>query len=323
VTLAESFAFVASEEEWGTFRSFGPVTGVERWIASYAACPGKPGKLDEYERLRPAFLRRVHKRLRSGEWIGEGFDPAQGPDLLLIPRHLWRSLDFDSYEDEVSGAGFRFVSLLMSSGPDQESLHVARTHTGKIPLSQILGCVATPDEAAEYAELKPYAGPIIIVLGAPVSQRERDHWRCRELQEKLWARALPRLLSGEWVAEGFTKGALQRTRITTEILPELRCDFSSDEIYSEPELALHFYRVLIDTTPVAKPRPNPGTSRRRLKDWLGKLATSERELVRKGRLLEEARAALSDTSITNNMLEECLRETGTSRALLFTGRPPK
>jgi hypothetical protein len=101
VSLAASFAFVASPAEWDAFQSYGEVTGIDCWINSLAASdrPGGAGKLDEYERLRSAFLARVHDRLCSGDWIGEGFDPTQGPELLLIPQQLWRSLEFDPYED--------------------------------------------------------------------------------------------------------------------------------------------------------------------------------------------------------------------------------
>jgi hypothetical protein len=324
VTLAESFAFVASESEWTTFRSFGDVTGVDRWINAFGASPGVSEKLDEYERLRSVFVARVHERLCSGEWIGEGFDPAHGPELRMIPQHLWRSLEFAPYDEEASGAGFRFVSLVMSSRPNQEPRNLTRSPTGRIPLSEILECVATAEEAAEYAALKPYAGPImLIVLGAPPSQYEVRHGLCCDLQEKLWARVLPRLMAGQWVARGFTKGALHRTPITSEIWPELRCDFSKDEVYSGPELELHFYRVVIDTSPVDQPRPAPGTCRRRLNQWLRTISTQEREPVRKAGLLEEARTALSDRSISKNMLEECLRETATGPLLLLAGRPRK
>jgi hypothetical protein len=324
VTLAESFAFVASSNEWETFRSFGDVTGIDRWIDGLATFPGdtERGKLHEYERLRSAFVARVHEHLRSGEWIGEGFDPAQGPELRVIPRHLWRSLEFEPYDEEASGVGFRFVSLVMSSRADQEPRHLARAHTGKIPLSAILESVATPDEAAEYGALKPFAMPImVIVLEAPPSEYERNHGRCCDLQERLWARVLARLLSGEWIAEGFTKGSLQRTRITSEIWPELRCDFSRGEAYSEPELELHFYRVVIDTSPVAQPRPTPGTSRRRLNEWLRKIATEERDPVRRMDLLDEAKIALGDNTVTLNMLDESLRANELGDVLIIRGRP--
>jgi hypothetical protein len=183
------FEFVASPEEWQTFLSFGQVTGIDRWIDSYA---DGTGKLDDYERLQSAFLTRVQDRLSSGEWTCEAFDPKLGPELRLIPEQLWRSLQFVPYEDAVSGAGFKFVNLLFSS----------RAKSARAPSS------------------------------------------------------------------------------------------------------------------------TPGTIRRRLTEWLRKIAEDQRDPVRRADLLNEAKSALGENHISQNMLDECLRANELGDALLVRGRPP-
>jgi hypothetical protein len=285
-----------------------------------------PGGLDEYQRLRAIFLVRVQDRLRSGEWNCEAFDPANGPELRLIPLQLWGSLEFHPFEDKVSGAGFTFVGLHMSASQQSGCTEpLPRPASGKVRLGEVFELVATPDEADEYAGLKSAAQPMaLFVPGAPETEYQRRHRLCRDLQNRLWTRVLIRLLSSEWVAEGFTRGSPQRVRIPPETWPELRCDFDKEEAYSAPELDLQFYKVLVDPSPASQNSDDPpGTSRRALNDWLRGIAKVERSPVRKTDLLDEAKIALEDQTIAFHLLETCLRETGLGPVLLFRGRPKK
>jgi hypothetical protein len=131
---------------------------------------------------------------------------------------------------------------------------IAPAAAGKVSLSEIIEIVATPDEAAEYAEVKSAAKPLgMFVPGAPETDYERRHRLCRKLQNQVWARILPRLTSGEWAGGGYTKGVVQRVQIPTDIWPELQCDFTKDKVCSNPDLDLQFSRVVIDTRPTPSP----------------------------------------------------------------------
>jgi hypothetical protein len=316
--LDESFAFVASPEEWETFRSFGEVSATDLWINAMAA---GAGELDEYYRLRTVFLGRVRDRLRSGEWLCEGFDPTQGSELRSIPSQLWRSLEFDPHADEVSGAGFRFVNLLMSAS--MQAVEAPAEIPGSIRLSDVIELAATPDEAAQYDRLKSAAQSLgAWVLGASETDYERRHRLCRELQDRVWNRVLPSLLSGKWEARAFVHGQLQRVAIPAELWSELRCDFSKDEAYSGSDLGLQFNKVVLNLRPQQKPAAAAGSLRRRLNGWLKQIAAAPRTLVRRAELLNEARRELVDASITLNMLDDCIRETGLGPLLLYKGRPP-
>jgi hypothetical protein len=327
VPLAESFAHLATPEEWETFQSFGRRTGTDRWISSFDTLSGPSsirGSKNQYEVLRATFVARAHQRLRSGEWIGEGFNPAQGPNLQPIPKELWSFLEFDHYEDEVSGAGYKFVGLQLSAsqGSGLDAVPVP-ARSGKVPLGEALELAATAEELVQYAGLKSAASsPLIWVIGASETEYEQRHRLCRELQMALWKRILPKLLRADWNAEGFIALELQRTRIPAELWPELQCNFHADEVYSGPELGLRFHKVLIDLGPAPQLSETPGTTRRSMITWLQTIAGEQREPVRRVNLLAEARAALGDETISLNMLNECVRTTGLGEALLFKGRPP-
>lgn len=316
--LNESLAFVASPEEWETFRSFGEVTATDLWINAMAA--GK-GKLDEYYRLRTVFLGKVRDLLRSGEWLCEGFDPTQGSELKSIPLQLWRSLEFDPHADEVSGAGFKFVNLLMSA--TMQAVEAPAEAHGSIRLSDVIELAATLDEAAQYVHLKSAAqSPGAWIVGAPETDYERRHRLCRELQDRMWNRVLPNLMSGRWEARAFVQGQLQRVAIPAELWSELTCDFSKDEAYSGTDLGLQFHRVVLNLHPQTKQAAAAGSLRRRLNGWLKQIAAEPRPLVKRAELLNEARRELEDASITLNMLDDCIRDTGVGPLLLFKGRPP-
>lgn len=325
ISLAESFEFVASPDEWRVFRSFGEVTGVDLWINSMATGgPSTPGKLDECDRLRSTFLGRVLQRLRSGDWMAEGFDPAKGPELRPIPQQLWQVLEFSPYDDEVSGRGFKFVSIVISNAQREKSIALVLDSAGKVALHDIIEITATDDEAAKYAKLRSAASsPAMWILGASETEYEGRHRLCRALQDRIWQRVLPKLVSAEWSAEGLVPGEVEKTRIPAHIWTELQCDFSKDEAYSAPDLGLHFYRVVIDLQPPPKQSITTGSTRRQLNDWLRTIAQEQRDPVRRSDLLQEAQTELGNTSITENLLDECLRAEGLGPVLLFRGRPPK
>jgi hypothetical protein len=238
---------------------------------------------------------------------------------------MWKVLEFEPYDDAASGGGFKFVGLLLSNTkPDTPVRPLAMARGRKIALQDIIEVVATQDEAAEYASLKSAAqSPSMWILGAPETEYERRHRLCRALQDRMWERVLPKLLSGAWTAEGFIPGELQRTEIPPEIWPELQCDFSQDTAFSDPDLGLRFLRVVVDLRPPTTPSSTAGATRRALTEWLRKIAEEQRPPVRRGELLEEARTVFSDRRITSNLLDECIRATGLGSALLHRGRPPK
>ncbi len=156
--------------------------------------------------------------------------------------------------------------------------------TGRVPLSGIIDILATPEEAAEYADLKTAApAPMMWILESPETENERRHRQCRALQDLVWQRALPKLLEGKWTADGFIPGEAERKPISPDIWPELKCDFSKDEAYSAPDLGLHFYRVKVDLRPPPKHSVTAGATRRRLTEWLRDIAQEQREPVRSDR----------------------------------------
>jgi hypothetical protein len=331
VPLNESLEFVASPPEWERFRSFGDVTPTDLWVNSAF---GGPGKLDVCDRLRSAFLLRVHENLVSGAWTAEGFDPKRGAMLQPIPTQLWRRLEFAPYEDEATGAGFTFVSLQMTHsifGAEARARAIAGD--GRLPLSRALEMVATEDELSQYEPLKSAAlSPMLRILGNSETDYERRHRLCSGFQIKFWERILPKLRAGEWSAYGRPKGSIKPVGIPADLWTELECYFGRDEAHSGPELDLQFYGVRVqfgqaeDTTfEVAQPKDQsshvPGERKRDLACWLRAEAPRRQRLVTVAALLEEVNAALPGRNYSRNMLKETLRVTDLREYFIIDGRP--
>lgn len=329
--LRASFEHVASEDEWRCIRSYGDVPPTDLWVNSVAAgFPSSPGKLDGYEELWTILAVRVREKLASGEWLAEGFDAAQGPQLQRIDGYLWRSLELEIHNEEAVGAGFRFVNLLISTTGAVEFAPAdappARAFT-LVYLSQVLKIVADEAEAEEFEKLRAAASsPHLWIVGATETQFDLDRRRGRELEQRLWERVLRRLVSGEWAGHGFANGSAEPKMIPPVLWPNLKCDFSRDEAYSAGGSALHFYHVTIRRVRTGQGERSgkvPGALRRCVTSWIRSQVAAGRGPLRTSQLLEDVRGTYPEENITRNLLEGAIKDARVPEGFLFKGRPRK
>jgi hypothetical protein len=331
VPIRTTLEHVANPDEWARFQSCGDVTSTDLWINSLAAGgPSSPGRLDDYEPLARKLVGEVHRKLASGEWLGEGFDPSRGAELQRIDQHLWRVLEIDLHEEAASGAGFEFVSLLISSDqrPTEELNNAAVSAvklTGRVPLQDLLPLIATTEERDEYIRLNcGDPSPRMWILGGPESDWERSYRFCDELQGRLWGRVLPRLIAGEWLGRGLRAGTIDISPIPSILWSTLRCDFPKGEVWEVRGSNLRFYHTTIEETgsvPGERPWSTPGSLRRRLTAWIQEQANAGRAPVRKEDLLKEARAFFAPEGISRNMFMETYKAAQVPASFRIVGRP--
>ena len=309
ITLLESFRHVASSDEWEEFSAFGEVTSMDLSIhAMGAGLSRSKSRLDGYERLWMELARRVRQKLLGGVWIAEGFSPGGLPQAQQIDPHLWNVLELNLMDGGADGAGFKFVNLLISSRePNRASIPGGQT----IRLGDTLDLVANPAEAEEYARLKHASqSPGIWYPGEPETRYDREHRLCRAVQANLWAKVLPRLTSGEWVAYGFTKAAIEPVRVPATLWPHLDCDFDRDEAIATNGTGHEFFSVTFvqaKSSESASSHRSAAAARQKLIRWLEERGKTEAGRVTKAELLGEARNTFRDHPITDNLFNEAWR----------------
>ncbi|UZK64643.1 hypothetical protein [Sphingomonas sp. M1-B02] len=326
LSLTESFRFVASTKQWTDFCRYGEVTGTDLWVSSMAAGsgPGAPHRLDGFEELWSGLASAVKHKLLAGEWAAEGFAPESGAHPISIDSNLWRSLEFDIFEQAAVGSGFKFSNLLLSA---KSALIPSLASQDPVPLSQVLDLVATSEERIELASLRPLTPrPRLLILGAP-DPHAHHYDRLGELEEQLWLRARQILISGQWRARGLPKGTHEITDIQPELWRVLECRFWRDEVFvagGTVEIAHVTVRPRKASTDASE--ETPGTLRRAVGVFLREQFETRVGPVKKDDLFLELRSAVSN-HISRNLFEEVwdtLRKAGQiPDGFTYGGRPPE
>jgi hypothetical protein len=193
-----------------------------------------------------------------------------------------------------------------------------------VRLSDVLDLLATPEEAEQDALVRYAAAPVLIIwVDSPPSPYERDHWRCCEVQERIWFRALPRLLSGEWVAYGCAKGGVEPIRISPSLWPHHQCSFYSDEASARDIPDVRFFGISIVRSATSAVRSQTATAsmRSKLIRWIEDRARSASGPVKKSDLQAEAREVFGVRNISNNLFRGAWRAADVPAGFRQSGRP--
>jgi hypothetical protein len=198
--------------------------------------------------------------------------------------------------------------------------------TSPIRLSEVIDLLATPEEAAEYEAVRYAEGPILVyILGSPMPETayERDHRRCRDLQNRIWSRALPHLLRGEWSATGFRKGGVEPVKISPALWPYLHCAFHSDEVSARDIPDVEFFAVTIvrDADRAVRPQSATASMRQKLVKWIEEQAQAGRGPVKKIDLQAEARLVFGAANVSDNLFADSWRAVDVPAGFRQIGRP--
>jgi hypothetical protein len=198
--------------------------------------------------------------------------------------------------------------------------------TSPIRLSEVIDLLATPEEAAEYETVRYAAGPILVyILGAsmPETASERDYRRCCNLQDRIWSRALPYLLSGDWIATGFRKGGIEPVKISPALWPYLQCAFHSGEVSARDIPDVEFFAVTIVRAAVPATRLHSATAsvRQKLVKWIEEQARANRGPVKKTDLQAEARLVFGAANVSDNLFADAWRAAVVPAGFRQIGRP--
>jgi hypothetical protein len=196
--------------------------------------------------------------------------------------------------------------------------------TSPVRLSDVIDLLATPEEAADYALVRYAAGPVLIFWpGSPETLYERDHRLCSEMQDRIWSRPLPYLLSGDWIASGFTKGGVEPVKISPALWPHLQCSFQSGEVSARDIPDVEFFAVTIirDVVRAVRSQSTTALVRQKLVKWIEEQAQADRGPVKKTDLQAEARLVFGAANVSDNLFADAWRAADVPAGFRQKGRP--
>lgn len=128
ISLLEAFERVADEHEWREFCRLKPDGDLDTWMGIIAfGTSSRPPTAREQEITRHCelwvrFADLVRRKLLTGEWVAEGFNPHFGARPVQIDARHWRVLEFALGHDRAEGEGYTFTNLFFSEVRPVESI---------------------------------------------------------------------------------------------------------------------------------------------------------------------------------------------------------
>lgn len=192
-----------------------------------------------------------------------------------------------------------------------------------LTLEESLFYAATPRQWQAYHEVADAAPPMFFsypdpMRGACDSYRERD-W----IEHEIWKNAVPKLLSGEWVAEGRWKDGPTYTKIDARLWSRLICNFLSFRFnrvwLGDGEEC--FVDVLVSQVQRARRESHVGKGelRRELNEWfVAHVEAGEPPRTRAAWLVAAEREF---PELTPHLFGQVWTHLGSRHSLKFSGRP--